>query len=981
MAVIALIGSEIEENLSLRYLSSAAGRHGHTVRIIPFNGWTDLDRVAGEAVALNPDIVGLSMAFQARGEEFMSLAEKLRCRGFEGHIIAGGHFATFACDDILNTCLSIDSIAKFNGEAALIALGETMDRGGDWKATPGIVFRDDTEKGRINSNPPPAGARMAMEENIWPDRSGRRRSHLFLNTAPVIGSQGCWGSCSFCCIHAFRKYQGRRGTTFRETDDLAREMAFLYREHDVRVFVFQDDNLFLASQRRNVRRMAELKSALAREGVDTSSISIGVKCRPETISAPLLESLRELGTVRVFLGVENMSQSGLDVLGRGLSVERNFEALNLLYEYDFFPCYNILLINPWSTLDEISENIENLKKTPAHFPFNVCRTEIYHGTPLYEKLRSEGRLMGSFLKPNYEAADPTVEVFFRMMEVGFGHRSFDFHGSVNEAMALGWDASVATRHYGDAAGIRNIAEKAREVIEQTNANTIELLEELRDYVSVVPRLKEDVETFAFDFAMRVARLEQGELRRIGDIKGQLVDKVWRRIFGKQEKKRRKLLSQIASYTAIPVMTLALGGASCNLPKSLKGTDDRDAAAKVIQGEVDTQAPPLDVKKRASSVFKSEFLPYGRKYPSELPKFRKAFLVLEHKKGGIPQSTQIRVKAAPTLEVASLVSPDRSRIMLELGPINKVDAPEKALVTIELLEGGKVIATHREMFWAYTDGEFSHGEEKLDLSKNVRVNDPVALSTLSFDLTIEKNVDILFFEQGRGPFFPSNYSKEKSEMTFSFDTAKGYGVLTRGLELTSEVHLKKGQTIVDFELSASEGKIERTSDYEGIHKFKWIIPTDADGKRLKAGTFTIDAVYTVKGKKKKATKLKGRATLKVEEDGDLVIENIIMQEKPGSPWFTKVKSLPRNLYLSLGLLEESADRAIFMPRLHRSPLLSGSKEGNGHLQWDKTGGTLEHREDGRVVWHFPETPGMHRLTCWAKDDTGALSLASWFTYKS
>ncbi|MFH1435977.1 MAG: radical SAM protein [Pseudomonadota bacterium] len=981
MAVIALIGSEIEENLSLRYLSSAAGRHGHRVRIIPFNGWTDLDRVAGEVLALNPEIAGLSMAFQARGEEFMSLAEKLRCRGFEGHVIAGGHFATFACDDILNTCLSIDSIAKFNGEAALSALARIMDRGGDWKTAPGIVFRDEANKGRIDSNPPPAGARMAMEENIWPDRCGRRRSHLFLKTAPVIGSQGCWGSCNFCCIHAFRKFQGRKGTTFREIDDLAREMAFLYREHDVRVFVFQDDNLFLASQRRNVLRMAGLKSALAREGVDTASISIGVKSRPETISAPLLESLRELGTVRVFLGVESMSQRGLDVLGRGLSVERNFEAMRLLDEHDFFPCYNILLINPWSTLDEISENIENLKKAPAHFPFNVCRTEIYHGTPLYEKLRGERRLMGSFLKPNYEVADPTVEVFFRIMEAGFGHRSFDFHGSINEAMALGYDVSLARRHYGDAAGILGIAEKAREAIEQTNANTLELLEELRDFVSVVPRLKDDVEAFALDFAMRTAGLEQSELRHIGDIKGQLVEKVRRRISGKQEKRKRKLLGQIASYTAIPVMTLALGGASCNLPKSLKGTDDRDAAAKVIQGEADAGTPTPDVKRSTSSVFKTEFFPSGHRYEAELPKFNKAFLLLEHKKGGIPQGTDIRVKASPSIRVASLVSPDRARIMLELGPAKKVDAPQKAPVTIELLEGGKVVASHQEIFWAYTDGEFSHGEEKLDLSRDVRVNDPVALSTLSFDLTIEKNVDILFFEQGRGPFFPSNFSKENSEMTFSFDTAKGYRVLAQGLELTTEVHLEKGQTIVDFELSASEGKIERMSDYEGIHTFKWLIPTGEDGKRLKAGTFTIDAVYTVKGKKKKATKLKGRATLKVEEDGDLVIENITMKEKPGSPWSARVKSLPRNLYLSLGLLEESADRAVFRPRLHRGPLLSGSKEGNGNLQWNMTGGTLEHLEDGRVVWYLPKTQGMHRLTCWAKDDTGALSLASHFSYRS
>src|SRR6186997_1896207 len=101
MAQVALVGPEIEENLSLRYLATALAEHGHQTEIVAFNQDADFAPAIEAILALDPGLVGLSLAFQWRASDFLALAVALRERGYRGHIAAGGHFATFASLELL----------------------------------------------------------------------------------------------------------------------------------------------------------------------------------------------------------------------------------------------------------------------------------------------------------------------------------------------------------------------------------------------------------------------------------------------------------------------------------------------------------------------------------------------------------------------------------------------------------------------------------------------------------------------------------------------------------------------------------------------------------------------------------------------------------------------------------------------------------------------------------------------------------------
>ena len=112
---IVLIGADREENLATRYLAAALRRAEHEATLVGFSEAKDLERAVRTALAVGPDLIGLSIVFQRRAREFGALAQALRAGGFGGHLTAGGHFPTFAHDALLAAHPAIDSVIRHEG--------------------------------------------------------------------------------------------------------------------------------------------------------------------------------------------------------------------------------------------------------------------------------------------------------------------------------------------------------------------------------------------------------------------------------------------------------------------------------------------------------------------------------------------------------------------------------------------------------------------------------------------------------------------------------------------------------------------------------------------------------------------------------------------------------------------------------------------------------------------------------------------------
>lgn len=421
MPWIALVGPELEENLSLRYLAAALRTAGFRVEIVAFNQPRDLPvvlRTIADAEEA-PILVGISVAFQWRAVELLAVAMGLREAGYRGHVTIGGHFATFAAPDLLRDFPEIDSVCRHESEETIVELVAALAGGAAIEAIAGVSTRD--AAGVVVAGPlrhPPA-----LEALRHPDRAGPPKQCFGHALAPLVSSRGCYADCSFCCIASWHEQTlpGKRYRV-RPVEDVADEMVALKRDRGVEIFIFHDDNFFVPSKKKNIERFHGLADALEARAI--GAFGIVVKARPNDADLEVFRVLRDrLHALRSYVGIETDADQGLVTLQRRLASRQNHAAIEVLRELDMFGCFNMLIFDPDTTMPSLAANLDFMQQA-SDFPFNFCRTELYAGTPLLARMIGEGRATGDYLHHDYRLRTPEVQRVFTMAIDAFTPRNF-----------------------------------------------------------------------------------------------------------------------------------------------------------------------------------------------------------------------------------------------------------------------------------------------------------------------------------------------------------------------------------------------------------------------------------------------------------------------------------------------------------------------------------------------------------------------------
>jgi anaerobic magnesium-protoporphyrin IX monomethyl ester cyclase len=441
-ARVALVGPELEENLSLRYLASSLTRAGHSSDIVAFNRERDLPRALRAILEPRdrsgpPPVVGLSLAFQWRARDFLGLAVALREAGYKGHITTGGHFATFASKDILRDFPEIDTICRQESEETLARLATAVIRGEPVAGIPGLAYRNAAGE-VILTGEPSLPDLVALPR---PDRRGKPASCLGHNFAPLVSSRGCYANCTFCCIAAWHEQSlpGKR-YRLREVDDVADEMVELWRERDVDIFVFHDDNFFVPGHQKNVERFSALADALERRGI--GKYATVVKARPTDVDPEVFGVLRHrLHCIRTYVGIETDADQGLRTLRRWAKPVQNHTAIEIVRSLGLFTSFNMLIFDPDTTLESLAQNLEFMRFASDHI-FNFARVELYAGTPLLSRMLQEGRCHGDYMQWDYELEGPVQRVYELAMRC-FAERNFGDNAMATRLMATRFDVEVA----------------------------------------------------------------------------------------------------------------------------------------------------------------------------------------------------------------------------------------------------------------------------------------------------------------------------------------------------------------------------------------------------------------------------------------------------------------------------------------------------------------------------------------------------------
>jgi TonB family protein len=466
-----LVGPDYEENLSIRYLSSSLQAAGHETELATFNLSSDITDVVNAAE--NADIVGLSLCFQSRAQEFLHLAQRIKDRDPNKLIVAGGHYASCAAEPLLTHHPELDVIVIHEGEQSLVEIADAMPTlARQISEIPGIAYRDGrrvlfTQSRRTLDD---------LDALPFPDRRGPVHFIAGVPTSYLMGSRGCYGNCAYCCITTLHRMAPGKRFRQRSVDRIADEMLTLYRERGTRQFVFHDDNFLVPSESLNLARIAALEQALNRRSIN--DIALVIKCRPADATPKVFRRLKDLGLVRVFLGVESATEQGLEALERKQRVEDSVRALEMCADLDISAQFTLMIFHPEATLDTLRSDITFMRRFSRN-PLNFCRAEIYAGTPLEQRMVAQGRARGDYLGREYNLADPDADLACELALDLFYSRCWGNGSLIQHAIGLDHTAAVASRFHRDAR-TASLCELTSKWLESANTDTIDLLEHIID---------------------------------------------------------------------------------------------------------------------------------------------------------------------------------------------------------------------------------------------------------------------------------------------------------------------------------------------------------------------------------------------------------------------------------------------------------------------------------------------------------------------
>ena len=468
-----LLGPIQQENLALQYLAAAARRAGHRVDVVPYSYRSDLDQALCTALAAEPDLIGLGIAFQNNIDDYVAFMRAVRARGFTGHLTCGGHVPTFCFDDLLRELPELDTVVRHDGEQTLVEMLDALAGGRAVKDIAGLVWRegDGIQRGPLR---PPVDDLDSLPE---PSRSNEPYLVGGIVVDFLITARGCVGECNYCSIAAYTSEQKKR-YRLRKPEPVADEIAVAYHERGARVIFVQDDLFVLPSEKKTIERTARLRAALTERGV--GDLVFWVKGRPETITPAVCRALREMGAIHIFLGVESASAERLDYLGRSHEPEHNRSAIAACREAGLVPSFNFMLFDPDCTLEDIEQTL-CMAEEHLDLPWNVCRTEVYSGTALRDRLAAEGRLEGNYLSYGYRMRDTRAEVLFRIIRVSFHEHALAIESLLNRLISLSF-ARQLHEHFFPGAATEALSRRIVELSAEVRASTAAAL---RDAVAFV----------------------------------------------------------------------------------------------------------------------------------------------------------------------------------------------------------------------------------------------------------------------------------------------------------------------------------------------------------------------------------------------------------------------------------------------------------------------------------------------------------------
>jgi anaerobic magnesium-protoporphyrin IX monomethyl ester cyclase len=362
------------------YAGAALLQAGFEVNLVDATPWTFSDTRQylldhpGDLLAIH------GVYFWEKTETLFHLLSDLRRRRYRPPICLYGFFPTLMWRDILDQVPAVDYVIVGEPEETVVALAKSLEAGTGTHAE-GLAVRAQGQATLAGFRP---GIKL-LDQLPFP----LRPSLATEETICVLASRGCYNRCSFCLIPTLDG--GRSAWRGRTPENVAAEISQLM-ARGKKDFYFVDPN-FIGPGKAGKERAVQLGNTLKGLG-----ITFGMETRANDITPAIMRSLVDAGLTSLLIGLESGSPQILQRLDKHTSIIQNEQAIAMVREAGLEPEIGFIMFDAASTLDDLAQNLEFLRRNGLLGQLGRTANLLYHdhiafkGTAGYEKSLAQGRL-------------------------------------------------------------------------------------------------------------------------------------------------------------------------------------------------------------------------------------------------------------------------------------------------------------------------------------------------------------------------------------------------------------------------------------------------------------------------------------------------------------------------------------------------------------------------------------------------------------
>ncbi|MFH1460818.1 MAG: radical SAM protein [Patescibacteria group bacterium] len=373
-----------KEPMGLMYIEATLRYRGYSTEILDADILAlSIEETVAEIMKRPAKVIGFSVMQRALPSVKL-LTEKLRSKGVTAHICCGGFTATLSAKHILERIPAIDSIVLGEGEITFFNLVQAIKESADWDHFPGIAF---IQNGKIIINQP--ATKVDIDTLPWPSRDLLLVCFEKTNYATILASRGCYGVCTFCSNQAFERISIGSNWRGRNPADVVDEIEKLKGTYGVKVFKFNDPNLFGPGPNGRKHMVDICNEIIVRK---LGELHLMGFCRSNDIDLDMARLMRQAGFERILIGIESANPAVLRLFRKGESSQTICQSVEILRRVGIDIVPGFMIFNPYTTIETLEVDLDFLE-TYEFMPTLSKPLRIFDGTPLQEIMASENRLV------------------------------------------------------------------------------------------------------------------------------------------------------------------------------------------------------------------------------------------------------------------------------------------------------------------------------------------------------------------------------------------------------------------------------------------------------------------------------------------------------------------------------------------------------------------------------------------------------------